>query len=282
MKRLFIFIIVILWGYGLQAQERVPFVVEGKAWNFVYTKNKWNAEEGKAENDYTTHYSYYLDGETEIDGQTWTNLYYTYTTSKSISEDVEQGTRLEGAMREADGKVYYYGAASGTSCLLFDFNLSVGESSPSDNNEAVNRALGFDGGAEVFQPNGTLKEKKSVRLSGGLETTLFVFEEREDAWDWAYRTNIWLEGIGGTWGFWPNCLPVTTGFGWSDTYLSCTLNGEVLATSDDFSKLFYGTGVEVPTKSEDATECLFDLQGRRLTQAPAKGVFIQNGKKVTY
>jgi len=30
------------------------------------------------------------------------------------------------------------------------------------------------------------------------------------------------------------------------------------------------------------TSTLFDLQGRRLTEAPAKGVFIQNGKKVTY
>ena len=38
----------------------------------------------------------------------------------------------------------------------------------------------------------------------------------------------------------------------------------------------------VETSGENTSSTLFDLQGRRLTQAPAKGVFIQNGKKVIY
>jgi len=38
----------------------------------------------------------------------------------------------------------------------------------------------------------------------------------------------------------------------------------------------------VETSGEKTSSTLFDLQGRRLTQAPAKGVFIQNGKKVIY
>ena len=277
MKRIFTFILVILGIQGVQAQERLPFVVEGKAWNFVYKGSKWNGNE--KEYDYTTYYSYYLEGETEIDGQTWTNLYYTYSTSTSISDDIEQGTRLEGAMREADGRVYYYGAASGTTCLLFDFNLSVGELSPSDYDEDVSNALGIGGGVEAFQPNGFVKERTTVRLSSGLETTLYVFEDQDDN-----STNIWLEGIGGAWGFWPNCLHETTGsgFGWSDTYLSCTLNGETLATEDDILNLRYGTGVEVPTASGNIPDCIYDLQGRRLTTAPTKGVFIHNGKKVIY
>ena len=40
------------------------------------------------------------------------------------------------------------------------------------------------------------------------------------------------------------------------------------------------TGIYIVTSSSETQPTLHDLQGRRLTQKPAKGVYIQNGKKV--
>ena len=65
-----------------------------------------------------------------------------------------------------------------------------------------------------------------------------------------------------------------------NTYLTMAIPG---GTAPEFFTIEgFTTGIEAVT-SEASTpnpQTLFDLQGRRLTQAPAKGVFIQNGKKL--
>jgi surface protein len=41
------------------------------------------------------------------------------------------------------------------------------------------------------------------------------------------------------------------------------------------------TGIKSVTKNEtEASSTLYDLQGRRLTAKPAKGIYIQNGQKI--
>ena len=48
-----------------------------------------------------------------------------------------------------------------------------------------------------------------------------------------------------------------------------------------YEEIIYNA-VSLPAEIPNQSVSLYDLQGRRLTQAPAKGVFIQNGKKVIY
>lgn len=64
-----------------------------------------------------------------------------------------------------------------------------------------------------------------------------------------------------------------------NTYLTMAIPG---GTAPEFFTIDgFTTGIEAVT-SEASTpnpQTLFDLHGRRLTQAPAKGVYIQNGKK---
>jgi SPX domain protein involved in polyphosphate accumulation len=53
-------------------------------------------------------------------------------------------------------------------------------------------------------------------------------------------------------------------------------------TLEDLSE-GWGTYIDTAIKSlkfDNTSHKLYDLQGRRLTKAPAKGLYIQNGKKL--
>jgi hypothetical protein len=63
--------------------------------------------------------------------------------------------------------------------------------------------------------------------------------------------------------------------------VSCYENGECVFTSQDFNTAsgindFRATSGLTKAKSSE----YYDLQGRRLAAPPAKGVYIQNGRKV--
>lgn len=58
--------------------------------------------------------------------------------------------------------------------------------------------------------------------------------------------------------------------GWSDGMV-----GELILTANGYET----TGVKTTSRAETPT-AIFDLQGHRLAQAPRKGIYIQNGKKI--
>lgn len=86
-------------------------------------------------------------------------------------------------------------------------------------------------------------------------------------------TDIWVEGIGS----------LTYGVGGDRTYyggawsqlMECRRGDEILYRHED-----YVTSVNSVRTSVNPASGIFDLQGRRLTQKPTKGMYIQNGKKV--
>ena len=86
-------------------------------------------------------------------------------------------------------------------------------------------------------------------------------------------TDIWVEGIGS----------LTYGVGGDRTYyggawpqlMECRRGDEILYRHEDFV-----TSVNSVRASVNPASGIFDLQGRRLTQKPTKGVYIQDGKKV--
>lgn len=267
MKRTLLIAMGLLLFSSLQAQEYVPFVEEGKAWNFVYT-----ALDGYWKPKYSIHYSYVLEGDTIIGGESWKKLYYeadrTYTEELPVKE-------LYGAMREEGGKVFFYSKSQDMSGILFDFTLSIGDKSPTDD-------VADDLYSPFFLPNGELQEREPINFESGLNTTIYRFKYEDVFWE-RTNENIWVEGVGGVWGFYPNLEPQTSGggFGWRESYLSCTLNGEVLVTGEEMDRLLNPTGIDqLSTCGISDQTRVFDLQGRRVTDAAQKGVYIYKGKKV--
>ena len=87
------------------------FLKEGKTWNYQqYYHNMWDGEE------WTKDISYVVNGITEIDGKTYSNLY-------RIAED---DSDYCWALREEGRKVWMH--TSDGDRLLYDFGMSVGDS----------------------------------------------------------------------------------------------------------------------------------------------------------
>ena len=58
------------------------------------------------------------------------------------------------------------------------------------------------------------------------------------------------------------------------------MNDDRVITLEDLSAGWGTTAIQSTKVIESESAALYDLQGRRLTKAPAKGVYIQNGKKI--
>jgi len=85
-------------------------------------------------------------------------------------------------------------------------------------------------------------------------------------------------------GYFAETLDLETNSALHHTMLFKVKDGEVSEISlDEGTRGTSPSGINtVKDQSGITAGMIFDLQGRRLTQAPAKGVFIQNGKKVIY
>ena len=65
-----------------------------------------------------------------------------------------------------------------------------------------------------------------------------------------------------------------------DSFKACYEDGECIFTEEDFRKPSETTTVwSITTATTEDSPDIYDLQGRRLSTTPQKGVYIQNGKK---
>ena len=283
---LFIISLSLLSVIQTRAQSYQPFVVEGKRWNCqpVYYD--------MAERQWRSYDSYFtILGDTLMDDVSWKQLRY-YSEYRDTLVYV-------GGMREEDRKVYYCEGIEfpvftdvHKPVLLYDFRLQAGESMPTGTGDA----------ALDFLSTGRLYEKKTVDMENGRSVDVYVFDS--GVWegpDNKIPTTVWFEGIGTNYLFWPLSLielptsmkaPQRASDGWSlreelesskNNYVSCELDDVVLAKAAELEKLTYKecnyNDVQMPSTAPSTSGQSFDLQGRRLAEAPAKGVFIQNGRK---
>ena len=66
-----------------------------------------------------------------------------------------------------------------------------------------------------------------------------------------------------------------------DSFKACYEDGECIFTEEDFRKPSETTTVwSITTATTEDSPDIYDLQGRRLSATPQKGVYIQNGKKI--
>lgn len=185
-------------------------------------------------------FSLFISGDTLIDGKQY----------KKIVRD--QLSNYQYALREENGKVFIV-SGSQPSKLLYDFTKKEGETVTSD-----------------YWNASLLVEKIDTVKTG---THYFRrFHLRQNETDEAVT---WVEGIGGEYEL-SVTVPLTGG---TERFLSCELNdSEIFSRADFYSSEIAKVG-RVQTRCETEKSTIFDLQGRHLSEKPARGMYIKDGKK---
>ena len=111
-------------------------------------------------------------------------------------------------------------------------------------------------------------------IEGGSEGMLSTVEDGEDTW-----REIWVEGVGSQLtGIEPpkhEAPPVSNDY---TRFVSCYENGVCIFTAEDFTSVIHD--LPAPQVANDnSNNGIFDLSGRRLSNPPAKGVYIEKGRK---
>ncbi len=236
----------------LKAQY-LPFVEEGKVWTYYFDASAFNAE--------CYHYSYYIQGDTVVEGRACKKVYYE-------QEDLANA-RLFGALYEEGGKVYFH-TCNNTShwYQLFDYTLGVGE-----------RICWATDCLDLF-----VGDIQTLEICGVSRRVYMVYElEPEDvpfAEGWYPPDTYWIEGIGSMQGLLYPFFAKGTG-----SFETCTTDESVVYARDAFFeslKTFYDsleTSVHAFVDDQCHPNEFYDLQGRRLTHEPVRGMYIRDGRK---
>ena len=153
-------------------------------------------------------------------------------------------------MREDESRVYCK-YPKRNEYIVYDFGLNVGDSFVSQN------------------ANATVFAVDTIVVNGHAFRALDVRNEDDNM-----RPNWWVEGIG-CMNYLTSSFPLPGGY---FTFLQCQLDEEILFSQTEFRTL--GVPSVTIENHESSASTIFDLQGRRLTGQPTKGVYIQDGRKV--
>ena len=251
-------------------------IVDGKVWKGYETDGAGKRYQ----------YDYFLDGDTVWRGKKYLKCF-------CYSERKDSVPRYVGALLEEKGKVYGIQAQSTAEGLLFDFNMQVGDSvycyltgAPDDNtfaylgNQYEMRAI--DNADTEYSYYLKLEDIDEVRGVDNASLRRFRFKsiKREIFHDNVKTTVVpealcWIEGIGVE-----NYYPF---YSWASQFDSsykyqleeCYINQKLLYSRAGATSINPAT-CQI---SKPYTPNLYDLQGRRLSSVPRKGVYVRNGKK---
>ena len=231
-----------------QSQETYrPLLKDGKVWNIEYTVGGLK----------TVQMTYFIEGDTVVDGAKCFKMYTTMTDTQS--GETRQGTQPI-VMLEADRQVWeVLEKGDIRRRILFDFNLSEGSS------------VSYGDSPEL-----ELCRIDSVEAGGRLFRRL-TFRGNVDGME---ATQHWIEGVGSEKG---PLTPVVIGsVGNNMRLVSCYEDGECIFTTDDFEAPPVVSRMErTRHDADDRAVNLYDLQGRRLSgQLTKKGVYIKDGNKM--
>lgn len=239
-KILLITLYVLLPNLSFGQEIYRPFLEEGKVWTYHY----YNDFTGKEYYESLT-----VAGDTVIGDKSYKRIV-----------DVATGG-FEYAIREEGRKVYlkYPRDEKNKEELFYDFGLNVGDTFQPNWSD------------EVEDPNeqATVVAVDTVVVGGRAFRVLDVRMNGDNLW-----ANWWVEGIGGMEHLSTN-FPMLGNF---YCFSSCQLNGETILTYKDICTV--GIRNQLLMREKDIYTSLYDVQGRRLSSAPRKGIYIKDGKKV--
>lgn len=249
--------------------EYHPFAEEGKKWETQVGGIKENV------------YIHQIEGDTIIGGRDWKKVYNSCGFSRKS---------YYAAIREEGKKVYAIAKGSNRSRLLYDFSLKAGDRVRCgvegngfccllEKDEKEDSLLGFPLKAYLkVERIDTIKYYNDKMFRRFTLSVLDAFQEEFFNDEGAVRCNIiWLEGVGsGAGPFCPWMALPSRRF----SRLECFVEKQFLLGTDVFSDDEYPSVVSTPQSVKKGKTSLYGLQGHQLPQAPQRGVYIQNGKKV--
>ena len=191
-------------------------------------------------------YFYILDGDTVVAGKDCLKMF-------SENRYNDGAIAYEGALYEENMKVYCFYSEKDEAVLLYDFDCEVGDTVTS----MVVKDIHIDTIATVlkryiFEP---------YLISGDGEELHVLLGNVS-----------WIEGVGSEKDFF-DMLPMA---GNHNSLVACEVNGDFLFKHPSLPP----SGIKTVERDFVNDNTVYDLQGRRLRPVPAKGMYIQNGKKV--
>ena len=182
----------------------------------------------------------WIEGDSVVDGHAAKKLYALNDLTGWVPE-------YAGAFYEEDGKVYYHAVAERSSWwLMYDFSMKIGDRISYNTDLCLTV---WDIGTETFY---------------GTDRKVYTLVNEE----WGEVNTYWIEGIGSIQGLRaPYFLKGGLSFG------MCEKDGLVIYMNEDV------TSVPQINEEKNGRIVIYDLQGRRLTREPEKGMYIKNGRK---
>jgi len=246
MRRFLLFVLSIATLQALATPVETgyhPMLEVGKVWNYECV-HYFLDDQGKIYYEKSP-YKEWIEGDTIVNGVT----YY-----KMHSSPLDFPVASESLWREDGCRVYCYGKTTKSEVLMYDFGLKTGdELSIMDFPFEVSRT-------DTILVNGTERKRILLNLGGG------------------WKVN-WVEGIGGE-GLLAEPLGHLLSDGNVSRLLSCYKNDSCLFTASDFEVQGMTDAVHAITHDDGQSVVFYDLQGRRVQNKPAKGVYIRGGRKV--
>ena len=249
--------------------EYRPFAEDGKVWESQVGLIMENV------------YGNRIDGDTLIGGKTWKKVYnYVFMPDFGIS--------YYAAIRDEGKKVYAIAKGSNRPRLLYDFGLKEGDivmcgvegnafSCLLDRDEKVDTLQGFPFASFLRV------ERIDTIMARGLHHRRFTLTLLD-----AYREHflkgrgevidnvVWVEGIGSGAGPFSPWLPLPP----MDSFLQlCEVNRTCIFGYPDFYDAKEVDSIFAPCPVIKESNKNYDLQGRRVSVKPSRGVYIENGKK---
>ena len=172
-------------------------------------------------------------------------------TSFSIPKEADKSNL--GVILEEGPKVYQDWGEGWV--LVFDFSLNVGDNYMGLPIKSVDTI--------------EVKGRQYRRLSFGLKTG---YGKEKDY--------CWVEGIGSSlFGIYNGIYPPTLSSGITDHSVLSVYDGDELIFEEDDFMAPAVTAIKTVTRDESENSAFYDLQGRRLTDTPQRGVYIRGGRK---
>ena len=271
--RLLLWLFLCSFGNVIQAQtsrsDYRPFVEEGKT---------WETQVGPIDENLFTNR---IEGDTIIAGTSYKKVYNSIWGRGINSYSL--------ALREDGSKVYAVAKGSTKARLLYDFGLEEGslvrcgvESTAFccllEDGEKPDTLLGFPFVYYLRVERTDMVESNGQQFRRIVLTLLDAFREPMRLGEEAAVSNvIWVEGVGSALGPFTPWIPTSK----NNMILSGCKdnNNNYIFSHKSFFEAGDAIGVNGISYNPTNVENSFDLQGRRLTEGPAKGVYIQNGKK---
>jgi len=263
--RILLMLVTILSLQTVSAQsgdDYRPFLKEGKVWNCCMHEHYTEHEDQKIVSSgwQTVYYSLTLSGDSIVNGTTYHKMHGKPLSivrkdneGKIFSIPATDMVALWPELWREEGKKVY-GYIWNKEQLYYDFSVGLGSVIVID--DATTTVTSVD----TVTANSQQFRRFELEPFGGYEP-------------------IWVEGVGHIGGpFMSTMFMVNDGRSYE--LLSCYEDGKCIFTQKDFCSEPGVDQIEDLSPALSKREgAIFDLQGRRLSAIPAKGLYIKNGKK---